>query len=171
VSCLGAINGMVFAGSRIYYAMGTEHRTFSWFGRWNQRIDNPVRALASQALVTIGLVLAFGWYSESNQSGFERLVVFYSPLFWLFFLMSSISLFIFRRGQPKADADVYQVIFYPWTPILFALSCAYLLYSSVAYATGTGYWEGFFTLAILGIGIFVALLEPMRAKLGSKVSS
>lgn len=162
VSCLGAINGMVFAGARIYYAMGTEHRTFSWFGRWNQRMDSPLRGLLAQAAVTVALVVTFGWYSASNQSGFERLVVFYSPLFWLFFLMSSISLFVFRVRQKDASDQVYRVVFFPVTPVLFSLSCVFLLYSSVTYAIGTGYWEGFFALAVLGVGILVAVIAPMR---------
>ena len=35
ISCLGTINGMIFAGSRVFYALGEHHPTFRWLGVWN----------------------------------------------------------------------------------------------------------------------------------------
>ena len=30
ISALGGTNGMIFTGSRIYYAMGRDHRLYAW---------------------------------------------------------------------------------------------------------------------------------------------
>jgi basic amino acid/polyamine antiporter, APA family len=45
VSCLGAINGMIFTGSRIYYALGTRHRLYKWLGHWDARTGSPLRSI------------------------------------------------------------------------------------------------------------------------------
>ena len=42
---LGAVNGLVFAGARIAYAVGRDHRLFGALGRWSERTGTPVRAL------------------------------------------------------------------------------------------------------------------------------
>src|SRR5215210_4064700 len=41
VSSLGAVNGMILTGARIYYAVGTEHRAYAWLGRWDLRLGTP----------------------------------------------------------------------------------------------------------------------------------
>ena len=41
ITALGGINGMIFTGARIFYAMGTEHRLYSWLGQWNSKTDAP----------------------------------------------------------------------------------------------------------------------------------
>jgi amino acid transporter len=80
VSSLGAINGMLFTGSRIYYVVGSKHPLLGWLGRWSGRLDSPVRALVLQALITIALIVGFGWYKQ----GFERLTYFTTPVYWFF---------------------------------------------------------------------------------------
>lgn len=37
VSALGAVNGLMFAGSRVYATLGADHSAFAWLGRWNTR--------------------------------------------------------------------------------------------------------------------------------------
>ena len=52
VSALGAINGQIFTGSRVYYAMGNDHRLYAWLGRWNARRGTPVWSLLIQGAIT-----------------------------------------------------------------------------------------------------------------------
>ena len=59
-SCLGAINGTLMAGSRIYYVVGEEHRLVSWLGKWSGKLDGPVRALILQTLVATLWITLFG---------------------------------------------------------------------------------------------------------------
>jgi len=64
LSALGAINGTIFTGARIYYAMGTEHRLYAWLGRWNPKTGTPVWSLVIQLVITLIPVIGFG-LSES----------------------------------------------------------------------------------------------------------
>ncbi len=57
ISALSAINGQIFTGARIYYAMGTEHRLYAWLGRWNARRGTPVCSLLIQGAITLVLVV------------------------------------------------------------------------------------------------------------------
>ena len=41
ISALGGINGMIFTGARIFYAMGSEHRLFAWWANGNAQTDAP----------------------------------------------------------------------------------------------------------------------------------
>ena len=50
ISALGAINGQIFTGARIYYAMGSDHRLYAWLGRWNARRGTPVCSLLIQGV-------------------------------------------------------------------------------------------------------------------------
>ena len=155
LSCLGAINGMVFTGSRIYYAMGTEHRLFSWIGKWSDQFDTPARSLMLQAVVALALVVGFG----PDRGAFERLVIFTTPVFWFFFLLVGLSLFVLRHKDPDAPRT-FRVVFYPLTPILFCLSCLFMLYASVSWGYRNSSFEVLWSLLILAAGVLVSLYDP-----------
>ena len=92
ISALGGTNGMIFTGSRIYYAMGRDHRLYAWLGRWSPRFGTPVISLLIQAVITLGLIVGFGLAA----SGFERMVKFTSPPFWAFLVLVGLSVFVLR---------------------------------------------------------------------------
>ncbi|HVW38469.1 MAG TPA: amino acid permease, partial [Pirellulales bacterium] len=80
ISALGAVNGMIFTGGRIYYAMGKEHRWFRLLGHWSPRLGTPAWSLAAQGAITSAVVLGFGLTpGNEGQSGFERMVHFAVP--------------------------------------------------------------------------------------------
>ena len=154
VSCLGAINGMVFTGARIYYATGTEHPLFARLGVWSERFGTPARSLVLQAAVTIALVIGFG---RGDEDGFKQMVVFTAPVFWFFFLLSGISLFVLRHKDP-ASPRPYRVLAYPVTPVLFCLACLFMLYNTLDFAWEKRSAEAFWSLALLAVGFVVSLL-------------
>ncbi len=45
ISALGAVQGMLFSGSRAVAAMGADHGIFRALGRWNETTRAPVRAI------------------------------------------------------------------------------------------------------------------------------
>ena len=51
ISALGAMNGLIFTGSRVYLSLGKEHRVFSLLGHWNATLKSPIWALLAQACV------------------------------------------------------------------------------------------------------------------------
>ncbi|MGO8752257.1 MAG: APC family permease [Thermoguttaceae bacterium] len=155
ISALAAINGQIFTGARIYYAMGTEHRLYSWLGRWNRRLGTPVPSLIIQSSITLALVVGYGMTEE----GFESMVKFTTPAFWIFLALVGLAVFVLRYREPQTDRP-YRVPLYPITPILFALSSGYMVYASLSYAIRNGSWEAIWALAILAVGVVVAFFDP-----------
>lgn len=60
ISALGAMNGLLFAGSRVCSALGAEHRAFAELGRWNRSLGTPVWSLLALAAISVAMVLAVG---------------------------------------------------------------------------------------------------------------
>jgi len=167
VSSLGAINGTLFAGSRIYYAVGTEHRWFSWLGKWSGPLDSPVRSLLVQGATALLWVCAFG-----SAEGFRQLLAFTSPVFWFFAILISISVFVLRVREPDVSRP-HRIVLFPLTPIVFLLSCLFMFRAAVLYAAST--WrerwtelgwapEGYCTIAVLAVGIGVGLFSRARTQ-------
>jgi APA family basic amino acid/polyamine antiporter len=150
LSSLGAIQGMIFAGSRIYYAVGADQPRYRWLGHWNSRHGGgtPVRSLLLQGAVTLALVVAFGLYKD----GFDAMLIFTTPVFYLFFLLAAVSLFVLRRRDRDVERP-YRVPFYPVTPILFAASCAFMLWASLKYALDHRRWEALWSIVLLLAGV------------------
>jgi amino acid transporter len=148
VSALGAVNGQIFTGARIYYAMGRDHRLYALLGRWNARLGTPAWSLAAQAAVTLALVVAFGF----ARSGFESLVKFTTPVFWIFFLLVGASLFVLRRREP-ARPRPYRVPGYPWVPALFCASSLFMLYASLSYAIENRTYEALWSVVLMAAGV------------------
>jgi amino acid transporter len=153
VSCLGAINGMLFTGARVYYALGTEHPVFRWLGTWDPHKGVPLRSLLVQSAVTMGLVLGFGLYG-----GFARLVVFTAPFYWAFIALVAVALVILRRRRDR-QSTTFRVPLYPLTPAIFFLSCAAMVYASVAYAYRERAWEAAWAVTLVLAGIVVGWLD------------
>jgi amino acid transporter len=157
ITALGAINGMIFTGSRIYYAMGTEHRLYAWLGEWSARRDAPIRSLGIQAVVTIALTVGFGL----TPSGFESSVKFTTPVFWVFFLLVGLSLFVLRHREP-GQTRPYRVPLYPLTPVVFCLSSLFMVYSSLAHAITNKSYEALWSVGLLAIGLVLSFFDPKR---------
>ncbi|MFZ1932637.1 MAG: APC family permease [Thermoguttaceae bacterium] len=155
ISALGAINGQIFTGSRIYYAMGADHRLYAWLGRWNARRGTPVCSLLIQGAITLALSIWFGL----TKDGFESMVKFTTPGFWFFLALVGASLFVLRRRDPEIERP-YRVPGYPLTPILFCLSCSFMVYSSVAFAVKNRSWEAIWSIAILLVGVAMSFYKP-----------
>lgn len=153
VAAATSVNAAVFTGARTVYAFGRDFRPLAFLGRWHRRAGTPVNALLVQGAITLALVLIGGVTRE----GFETMVEFTAPVFWLFFLLSGASLFVLRRREPDV-ARPFRVPFYPITPLLFCATCAYLLYASLAYS-GAGSLVG---VAVVASGAVVLALMGRR---------
>lgn len=142
IATLSSINATIFTGARTNYALGKDFTLFSFMGDWKNRPSTPTNALLVQGAIALSLVLL----GTITRNGFKTMVDYTAPIFWFFFLLSGISLFVLRLREPEVESP-FRVPFYPLTPILFCLICAYLLYSSLAY-TGIG--------ALLGVAVVLA---------------
>ncbi|MFW6125024.1 MAG: APC family permease [Pirellulales bacterium] len=155
VSALGAMNGQIFAGARVYYAMGREHRLWHWLGRWHPRLGTPAAALALQGLITLGLVFAFGLLTSG---GFQSMVEYTAPIYWMFFVLVGISLFVLRRREPDRPRP-YRVWLYPITPLVFLASGLLLLYASLDYALRNASYEPLWAVALLAVGVIFSAVD------------
>jgi len=131
VSALGAINGMIFTGARVYYAMGSKLANFRWLAHWNKRQDAPIRAIGLQSLVILGMVVGFGLQKHD----FVSLVIFTAPCFWLFLLLVGISLFLLRWRDADRERP-FRVPAYPLVPAIFCLGSLFMFYSTTRYMLG-----------------------------------
>ena len=150
---LSTLNATVFTGSRTNYALGRDYPLFGKLGVWSEGANAPIPALLTQGAIAMVLVLL----SSLTPDGFETMVAYTAGAFWLFFLLTGISLFILRSHTPTV-ADHFKVPLYPITPIVFCAMCAFMLYSSVNYAMSKD--PGSFG-ALLGIGVLLAGIPLM----------
>ncbi len=144
ISTLGALNGTILTGARSNYALGKDFSLFSFLGTWQNYSNTPVNAYLFQSAIALLLIIL----GTLTRKGFETMVDYTAPVFWFFFLLCGISLFILRIRETHTDRP-FQVPLYPFTPMIFCLSCGYLLYSSLAY-TGVGAFVGV-GMVLLGV--------------------
>ena len=128
VTALGAVNGMMFTSARIYHALGNRVSAFAWLGKWNSRLQVPARSLVVQSIVTLAMVIGFGWQTN----GFELLVLFVSPFMWSFFVLLGLAMLLFRF-QGLVPRDKYRTPLFPVMPLIFALSSGFIAYRAADY--------------------------------------
>jgi basic amino acid/polyamine antiporter, APA family len=164
VAAVSTMNATIITGARTNYALGRDFRLFSALGRWREQGSTPVNALLAQGGIALALVLL----GTGTRSGFQTMVEYTAPVFWLFFLLTGISLLVLRWREP-ALIRPFQVPLYPLIPILFIMVCLGMLVASLAY-TGRGAMVGVIVL-ISGIPLLLlarTLSSASQAKKGEK---
>ncbi len=150
VSALTSANATILLGARTNYAFGRDCPLFSAMGRWHERTGSPTNALLVQGAISLALVVL----GSLTRQGFQTMVEYTAPIFWLFFLLTGVSLIVLRIREPNAQRP-FRVPLYPLTPLLFCATCAYVLYSSLAY-TGLGALVG---VAVLAVGAVLLAVD------------
>ena len=117
ISSFGSLYASALAGSRIPYAMARDGLFFRALVRLSPRSNVPVRAIVAQAAWASVLALS-GSYDTLTDS-----VIFAS---WLFYGLTTASLFVFRKRMPDAPRP-YRAFGYPVVPMVFLLATAALL--------------------------------------------
>jgi APA family basic amino acid/polyamine antiporter len=152
LSALGAINGMILTGTRIYAVWGADYPALAWLGAWNRRSAAPVAAIALQAVIAVLLIGLVGtaagrnafdatlhWAGraglpwEEYHGGFATLVAGSAPVFWALTLMTGIAVFILRMRNPN-EKRPFKIPLFPLPAVVFCGSCAYMLWASMTYA-------------------------------------
>jgi APA family basic amino acid/polyamine antiporter len=129
VATLTSINATLIVGARTNYALGCDWPVLGFLGQWHGERNVPTVAFVVQA----GVALALITFGALQHDGFAAMVEFTAPVFWFFFLMTGLALFALRLQAPQV-ARPFKVPLFPVLPLIFVATCAYLLYSSVAYA-------------------------------------
>jgi basic amino acid/polyamine antiporter, APA family len=155
VAALTSINATMIVGARTNYAIGDDWDSLRFMGRWESERGSPTLALLVQSAICLALV-GFGAFQAD---GFDAMVEFTAPVFWFFLFLIGIAVFILRIKDRGVKRD-FSIPLYPITPLLFCVSCAYLSYSSFAYAHSKG--AVYISIYVMLLGI-VALIF-LRAK-------
>ncbi|MEZ0334862.1 MAG: APC family permease [Gemmatimonadales bacterium] len=156
VSALSSANATMITGARCNYALGRDIPLFGFLGGWHEEGITPKAAFLLQSAVALGLV-GFGALARN---GFEAMVAYTAPVFWMILLGTGASVIVLRRRDPGTERP-FRVPLYPLTPLLFCGFAGYMLYSSLAYA-GRG--------ALLGLAVMLAGL-PLLAIARSRQTS
>ena len=144
-AALSSANGTMITSGRGGFAVGHDITPLGALGIWSTRDGNdgtPRRAVLAIGTVSLLLVLV----GTATRAGFETMVAFTAPIFWLTLLLMGIALFVLRFREPQRVRP-FRVPMYPVVPILFCATSAWMLWSSIAYA-GRG--------ALLGIAVMLA---------------
>jgi basic amino acid/polyamine antiporter, APA family len=117
ISSFGSLHASVLSNSRIPFAMARDGLFFRALAKLSAHTNVPVRAIVAQAVWGSVLVVS-ATYDTLTDS-----VIFAS---WLFYGLTTASLFVFRRTMPDA-ARPYRAVGYPAVPCIFLLVTAALI--------------------------------------------
>jgi APA family basic amino acid/polyamine antiporter len=150
IAALTTMNAAIFTGARTNYALGRDFAAFQKLGTWRESGSTPANALLLQGVISLILVLA----GSVTPDGFTAMVAYTSPVFWTFFLLTALTLFVFRtRG---ANAPGFRVPLYPVIPLAFCVACVYMLYSSIDYIRNPDFGPRFGNMVLVGLLIMLA---------------
>jgi APA family basic amino acid/polyamine antiporter len=141
ISTFGCNNGLILAGSRLFYAMSKDGLFFKKAGNLNKN-SVPGVALWIQCI----------WASVLCLSGkYGDLLVYSTFASLLFYILTIGGLFILRKKEPDADRP-YKAFGYPYIPILYilltlAICVDLLIYDSINAGMGL-------LIVLLGIPIY-----------------
>jgi len=112
VSIVGAANGMILTGPRVYYAMAKEGLFFRAFGTVSARFRAPVLAIVIQGVWAACLTLL---------GSFQELFTYVVFTAWIFYGLAVAGVIVLRMRRPELDRP-FRAPGYPWLPALFAIA-------------------------------------------------
>jgi APA family basic amino acid/polyamine antiporter len=120
ISTLGFLSQSMLTAPRVYYAMAADGLFFRSVGRISAKTHVPVVAIALQGIVAIVITLS-GTY--------EQILGYVVSTDFIFFGLTGLALFIFRRRQPPAG---FRTPGHPITTAIFTISCWIVVIATIA---------------------------------------
>jgi APA family basic amino acid/polyamine antiporter len=115
---MATLNGTVMSGSRVPFAAARDGAFVKVLATVHPKYHTPSTAIVFQA----GLAILFILFAGNFQQLFS--ITLFAE--WLFYMITSSTIFVFRRREPDAVRP-YRTTGYPVVPILFILASAVLL--------------------------------------------
>ena len=119
LSMLVTLNGTIMSGARVPFAVARDGYFFRALAEVHPRFHSPSTAIIVQALLSCALLLVAQTFRE-----LFSLAIFAE---WLFYMVGTSTVFVFRRREPNALRP-YRTWGYPVVPAVFVLASAALLY-------------------------------------------
>lgn len=125
-SILGAMNGMILTGPRVYYAMARDRMFFRFLARTTERSRVPMAAILVQGIWAVVLVLT---------GNFQQL--FTSVIFtaWIFYGLAVAGVIVLRIRHPQQHRP-FRTPGYPLLPLLFVIAAGAVVWSTIATMPG-----------------------------------
>jgi len=121
ISILGAMNGAIFVGPRVYYAMARDGLFFKKVGTVHPRFKTPGFAVLLQAI----------WASILALTGtFEQLFTFAMFAGILFWALAAAAIFTLRKKYPDLPRP-YKAWGYPVVPWVFIIALSGILLNTL----------------------------------------
>ena len=157
VSTFGTTNGAILTGPRVTQAMAADGLLWKPLAKLDPNRGTPTLALWVQG------VLSCVWLWCA--SGFEDVSGWFVTTSWLFYALTTASLFVQRRREARGEIPVpsYRTPLYPLTPILFVLATGLIIFSDLR-DSGWKAWAG---VGIAAVGFPVYWLWKGRRARGA----
>lgn len=137
VSAFATLNSSILSGARVPFAMARDGLFFHRLAHVHPEHRTPDVSLLIQAVFAMGLSLVGTYQSLYTLTIFAE---------WLFYLLATVSLFVFRR---RGERGPYQGWGYPALPAIFVVLAAVLL----AYTYGQNLRSSSWGLAVILTGV------------------
>jgi APA family basic amino acid/polyamine antiporter len=138
-SIMGAANGHILTGPRVYYAMAKDGLFFRKMAEIHPKYRTP----------HVSLLVVGAWSILLSLSGtFEQLLRYAVFGNWIFMGLAVFGVFILRRKRPDLPRP-YRTLGYPVTPAVFVLAALFVTVNAII---GT-FWNSFAGLVIIALGI------------------
>ena len=128
ISALGAMNALTLTGGRVSYAIAKDFPSLREFAGLDNVRRTPVKALWANFIISAFLICL----SRGKVAFVESLTFYTAGVFWYFFGLVVISLILLRKRIPIAEIP-FKVPLYPFSPILFLIVTAGLVWGSIDY--------------------------------------
>ena len=120
-SILGAANGHVLTGPRVYYAMAKDGLFFRKMASVHPKFHTPY----------VSILVVGAWSILLSLSGtFEQLLRYAVFGNWIFMGLAAAAVFILRRKRPDLPRP-YKTLGYPVTPAVFLLAAVFVVGSAL----------------------------------------
>ena len=142
ISAIGCVNGIILAGSRVFYAMANDGLFFKKLGILDPKTNVPLNALIIECIWASMLVMS-GSYMQLLE------YVIFAAL--LFYILTVSGLFIFRKKFPDIPRP-YKAIGYPYSPIIYCILAFIVTLNLLIYKPAFS-WIGL-CLVLTGIPVY-----------------
>jgi basic amino acid/polyamine antiporter, APA family len=122
ISAVGAMNGAILTGARVPFAMADDGLFFRRLARIGARTGVPIAAVVTQGALSAVLAMS---------GTFDQLTDYVVVTAWVFYALTTSSLFVLRRRQGGGAAPRFSVPGYPVVPSLFIAAAVFLIGNSL----------------------------------------
>jgi len=145
ISTFGTLGIYTLSAPRIYYAMSRDGLFFKRLAWIHPRFRTPVYAILVQSTWAVVLLLFWGT--------FEDLITYVVFTDWIFFGLTALGIFIFRR-KLKEHPRPYKTLGYPVVPLIF-ITITFLFVLNSLIKKPLHAWAGLI-LIVLALPVFIA---------------